>query len=252
MLMKIYQTDTQIEIKTNGLSQAILGVAVAIIGIILAVSVLAGVAKTGDGATSPAWLSLIGLAVLIVGGLLAFFSKNRDVILQKGGISSVNSKRVFGGQSKTESFDTVRVTAVNLSTYFANTNSSDNSSSMNRQRRSALSLILNDDSRVEIANSSSSDFSFNGISLTDLIAKAPLGKEANQIAVFLGVPLQSADTTNPIALIKSVASAFGQPIGLSEDNKLPAQKNQIETQTTQQPAPIVEVDQEPPEYPNSL
>lgn len=246
--MKIYQTDTQIEIKTSGLTQAILGVAVAIIGIILAVAALAGVAKSGDGTTSPAWVSLIGLAVLIVGGLLAFFSKNRDIILQKGGISSVNSKRVFGGQSKTESFDTIRVTAVNLSTYFANSSSGSSS----RQRRSALSLILDDNSRVEIANSGSSSFSFEGISLTDLIAKAPLGKEANQIAAFLGVPLQSADMTNPIALIKSVASAFGQPVGLSEDNKLPAQKGQVETQTTPQPSPVAEVAQDPPEYPNSL
>lgn len=246
--MKIYQTDTQIEIKTSGLPRAILGIVVAILGIILAIAMLVGITRTGDGTTSPPWASLIGLIFLVVGVLLAFLSTNRDIILQRGGISSVNAKRVFGGQSKTESFDTIRVIAVNLSTHFA----SSNSSSSSRQRRSNLSLILDDNSRVEIANSSGSSFSFNGISLTDLIAKAPLGKEANQIAAFLGVPLQSADMTNPIALIKSVASAFGQPIGLSEDNKLPIQKGQAPTQTTQQPAPIAEVAQDPPEYPNSL
>jgi len=43
-------------------------------------------------------------------------------------------------------------------------------------------LSLDDNSQIQIATANGNNFSFNGVNMTDLIAKAPLGKEADQIA----------------------------------------------------------------------
>jgi len=96
--MKISQTDNLIEVKTSGRLRAIIGVVLTVIGVVLVVYLLA------SGA-SPVWMPLIGIVVLIFGGLMAFLAKNRDIVLQRGGTSSISAKRVFWGQSQTQTFE---------------------------------------------------------------------------------------------------------------------------------------------------
>lgn len=214
--MKINQTETQLELKTSGLIQIITGIILIIVGIAVSISVLIGVFKDANGKSLPIYWSLIGLVMLLAGGFASYSSRNRQIILQKGGTSTVNAKRILGGKIQKTTFETGRVVAVSLSTHFTmnNTGSNTNSNSSS-QRRSELSLVLDDNSLISVASSGGSNGSFS-FGMSNLIMKAPLSKEANRIATYLGVPLQSSGMSDPISDIKSMADAFHKPVDQSQ------------------------------------
>lgn len=207
--MKINQTQTQLELKTSGLSQAITGIILIIVGIIVAVAVLNGAIKIEGGKALPMWAALAGLVFVVAGILSAFFARNRDIILQKGGTSTVTSKRFFGGQPQNTTFDTNKVVAVSLSTHLTRDNNMDSNtgSHSSTHRHSELSLVLDDNSMISIASSGGSGGSFS-FGMSNFITKAPLGKESEQIATYLGIPLQSSGMFNPISDIKSVVDTI--------------------------------------------
>jgi hypothetical protein len=213
--MKVIQTDNQIELKSSGLGQALFGAILLVVGIVMAVA-LHG--STGDGGKpTPIWVTLMGVAFAIIGILVAVFAKNRSVLIQKGANTTVTAKRLLGGSPQQQSVPTANIVAVRLSTYIDNAG---NTGSMNRaggissgdpnnSRRSVLSLILNNNDIIEAGSSgSNSGFSVNGLNISSLIMKAPLSKEANQVASFLGVPLQADDTSSIAGAVQSVKTTF--------------------------------------------
>lgn len=212
--MKITQTDSQIQLKSSGIGQLLTGLFMVIVGIGLTIVLLA---SPGDnGKKAPAWTIVLGIAFVIFGVLMAVFSKNRTVTVQKGGDTTVNAKRMLGGSPQQQSVPTANIVAVRLSTYMQNTSNTDGSggfsNSGSSSRRSILSLVLNNNDLIEVGGSGggTGGFSVNGINVSSLITKAPLSKEANQVATFLGVPLQADDTSSIASTIKSIGTAFHQ------------------------------------------
>jgi hypothetical protein len=217
--MKITQTDNQMEIKTSGIPSIIAGVIVILIGLAVVGLLIANGFKDSSGKSSSILIPILGLVFAVVGVFCVIFAANRDIILQKGGTSSVSSKRIFGGKLKSVSFETKRIIAVSLMTGYQMTGSGNAS---NPQRESQLSLVLDDNSLVKIGQKSGSGgFSLNGFNISGLITKAPLGKQADQISAFLGVPLQSSRQMTTIASIANVVE------GVSEAVHENSQQNQI-------------------------
>jgi hypothetical protein len=209
--MKITQTDTQLEIKSSGIGQAIIGFIMVVGG--TATAVLLPGATDDRGQQVPGWVVLIGLAVAIVGVAFIFFAKNRRITIQHGGNTEITAKRIIGGGHQTQTITTASIVAVRLSTYVESTSDPDGGVSGGNpasSRRSVLSLVLNNNDLVELGNSGGNNFNINGLSIGGLISKAPLSKEANQLATFLGVPLQADDTSSIAGALRSVKNAFGQ------------------------------------------
>lgn len=199
--MKVIQTDNQIEIKSSGIGQLITSIIISLVGIGLTIFVFAG-PPDDKGNKMPIWMAGIGLAFVAVGIGFLLFSKNRSTVIQKDGTTTITAKRILGGQTQNTSFPTSNITSVRLSTY------ADNTANSGMQRRSVLELVLNNNDIIDIGSSSSRGVSFNGMNVGSLIMKAPLSKEANQIASFLGVPLDANDASSIAGAVKSVTSAF--------------------------------------------
>lgn len=208
--MKITQTDTQIALKTSGIGQLLFGLILIIGGIALAVF-LPG--STDDaGKKAPAWTIIIGIAMVLGGIAAVLFSKNRSVTIVKGGDTTIASKKILGGGPQAQTVPTASIVAVRLSTYIEHTTSTDdNGGNPNNSRRSTLYLVLNNNDLVEAGNSSKGlGFSLNGINVGSLMRKAPLSKEADQLAAFLGVPLQADDTSSIAGAVKALQTVIGQ------------------------------------------
>jgi hypothetical protein len=203
--MKINQTNNQLEIKNSGVGMVFLGIVFIIVGVLLAIFILSGSATNENGESASPWVSLIGVVFAVIGCLLAWFAKSNKTVLQQGANTIVSAKRVLSGKAGEQSFPTANIAAVQLHTYLDNT--PDNSSSSSR--RSTLSLLLNNNDVVELGSARSNGFTFNGMNLGNLIRKAPLSKEANQVATFLGVPLQSSDASSITGAVQSIKQAFG-------------------------------------------
>jgi hypothetical protein len=209
--MKLQQTNTQLEIKSSAYSQAIIGTIFLVGGLVAASLIAAGVFKDSAGKSLPIWLAAVGLVASIIGFFVVRSSKNKTVLLNRGGTSSVELKRIFGGKTENTTFETSRIKAVKLQTYL---DSNQDSDGHNRTtRRSTLSLVLDNNDEIQLADEASKggSFSINSIDVSSLISKAPLGKEAGQIADYLQVELQSVDMSNPAQAVKAVMDAFKQP-----------------------------------------
>jgi hypothetical protein len=213
--MKITQTDTQIELRSSGLGQLVIGIVTILVGIGVIIVLLGS--SSDNGKKAPAWSVLIGIFFIIFGVLMALFAKNRTVTVRKGGDTSVSAKRVLGSNPQQQTVPTANIVAVRLSTYMENNNGSNGGSGGisggdSSSRRSVLSLVLNNNDLIEVGGSGGGmgGFNINGINVSSLITKAPLSKEANQVATFLGVPLQADDTSSIAGAIKSIGTAFHQ------------------------------------------
>jgi uncharacterized membrane protein len=202
--MKLTQINNQLEIKTSSVGVAVTGIVFIIVGILLAIFILNGFAKKENGEPESPWVSLFGLVFVVIGYLLAWFAKNKKTVLQQGANTIVSVRRVLGGKTDEQSFPTANITAVQLYTYMDNTINSSSSPS----RRSTLSLLLNNNDIVELGSAGKNGFTFNGMNMGNLIRKAPLSKEANQVATFLGVPLQSSDVSSIPGAVQSIKQAF--------------------------------------------
>jgi hypothetical protein len=209
--MKITQTDSQIELKNSGIGQAFLGLVFIVSGV--GVSLITR-SPDADGKKAPFWVLLIGIAVVIGGIAMIIFAKNRSVTIRKGGDTTVNTKRLIGGGPQQATIPTANIVAVRLSTYLDNNSVNDGNggigSSNQNSRRSTLSLVLNNNDLVELGSSGQGGLNINGLNVSSLISKAPLSKEADQVARFLGVPLQADDSSSIAGAVKSLKTAFSQ------------------------------------------
>ncbi|HEX5797726.1 MAG TPA: hypothetical protein VFX79_00065 [Candidatus Saccharimonadales bacterium] len=196
--MKIQTSGEQMQIKTGGITQLVMGIIFSLVGIFIVVLPFLG-AEDSNGNKMPMWLGLVGLVFFAIGVFLFLSAKSKMIKLVKNGQSNITTKKLLGGGTHTQDFQTSAIVAVNLSTRneYVNTGTSTNNSRSTMQRRSDLHLILNDNSTIEITSSSGqSGFSLNGINMTSLVRKAPLSKEAEQIAGFLGVPVKYEDSSS--------------------------------------------------------
>lgn len=227
--MKISQTNNQLEIKNSGLGSIILGVVFVVVGIIMTIVMLSGSATDENGESAPAWAVLFGVVFAVVGCLVAWFAKSKKTVLQQGANTTVSAKRVLSGKTSEQTFPTANITAVQLHTYINNTGND----TSNRSRRSTLSLLLNNNDVVELGSANSNGISLNGMNISNLIRKAPLSKEANQIASFLGVPLQNSDVSSITGAVQSIKQGFG---GNNPGQQTPTTVSQNQAPNPTQPA----------------
>lgn len=198
-----------------------------------------------DGKKAPVWAMFIGIGVILVGAAMMFFAKNRSVTIQKGGNTTVSAKRVIGlGAPQQQTVPTANIVAVRLSTYVDRSGDTVGGNPSN-SRRSVLSLVLNNNDLIEVGGSGGGGISFNGLNVSSLILKAPLSKEANAAANFLGVPLQADDTSTIAGAVKSLKAAFEQ--GSTAPPQQPRQPVQpTPFNPTPPPAPTQPVPPAPP------
>jgi len=185
--MKITQTNTTLNIKQSGVMTLIIGIVVILVGIGLAIFL----AIKGD---SP-WLWLIGLGVAVLGIALILTAKNKTITLIKDGQSVVKASRIIGGKTDEKSFMTSLATNVELETHTEYNRSTDTNgrSSTTRRPVSSIYIHLSDNSQltlIENQSQSAPGLAIQGLNFNGLI-NAPLSQEAQQIATFLGVPLES-------------------------------------------------------------
>lgn len=212
--MKILRpNDSELEIRTSGVSTLIFG----------GIFVLAGI----GGAAAPLfttaewWVSLIGAAIIALGVLMILTATSIRTLLRKEGASEITEKRLIGGKTKQSTFESSQVNHVKLESHTetrrTTSSASDRSGQQERQRVSTIYLLLNDGTEVTVGTerkNSNGGFALNGISLAS-ISKAPLAAEAQQIADFFGVPLKTGiQDANLQDVIGAVQTAMKQPNGI--------------------------------------
>lgn len=235
MFMKLQQTGDQIELKSNGIGQLLVGLVFVAAGI--GVTVLIATSTSTNGKKAPIWVTAFGLLFVAIGAGVMFMAQNRRVVIQRGGNVTVTGKRLLGGSPQQQSVPVANVLAVRLTTSADYSSAGDGDTT--NQRRSVLSLVLNNNDLIEIGSARSHGISINGINVSNLITKAPLSKEANQLATFLNVPIQASDTSTIAGAVQSIKSAFQQPSAgpapITEFNPNPAPA--VQPQPAQPAAP---------------
>ena len=184
--MKISKEQNTLHIKKSGWSQVVVGAITLLIGL--------GVGFFGvvsDGIEEPLLVYVVAGAFSIFGAAFLALAKHMKASLQLGGQSHVVAKRVIGGKTERQDFATNDITGVELVT---NTQRSTRTGSSSRgsstQFVSELFLVLANGDRVKLGKKSKQGTGVAGVSV---MLKAPLSKEANEIAEFLGVPLNGGD-----------------------------------------------------------
>ncbi|MCX6727300.1 MAG: hypothetical protein NTX11_00610 [Candidatus Saccharibacteria bacterium] len=182
--MKITQTETKLELVDSGITNLIVGVLMTVIGLIFAVAIVTGSINSNSGKPTPIWVAGILGIVCVAGIFVIMKAQKKIIVLDKSGPSSVTTTRIIGGKTEVTEISLASITSVELIVRI-----SDNIDSDNRRRsqmQSYLSLVQNNNQKIQITNSTnSSRFSFANTG----IGVSPLENEATQIATFLGVPL---------------------------------------------------------------
>lgn len=141
----------------------------------------------------PLWL--LGLALLAIGGLVIVFSKSTHVVLARSGDSSIASKTLFT-QSKAHSFALTDIAAVQLLSSQRQHFSKDADGTQRSDTEVKSTVYLKTaDARMLQIGSKTRTLNIGGM-LGALIQSVPLKKEAEQVATFIGVPLQVSDAMN--------------------------------------------------------
>ena len=202
--MKLTQNYNQLEIKTSGVGQIITGAIFALIGIATVIFVAIRLSTGMNTVSSMLLFGIIGIVFIAIGSFSIFSAQSRHMTIQKNGASIIRSSRMIGGKTIQQDFDTTSVKAVRLATYLSR--SSVNTSGGGRC--STLSLVMNNSDSIEIASRGNSSVNINGINVSSLIHKVPLSREAEQIADFLNVSVETIDMTNPLSAITSVVNDY--------------------------------------------
>lgn len=209
--MKIIEINSeQWEIKESGVSTVVAGAIIGLGGGGLLIWAAMHLAKVAW------WWMLVGVGIAAVGVLVIFSAVSRQVALRRQGASEMVTTKVVGGRQTRVSFDAGQIVSVNLDTSDElTTTGSGEGRTATRERTSILYVLLRDNSEVILATSKrngGNGVSINGFNLSG-INKAPLADEAQRIAGFYGVPLNSrANNAGGIETIASVVGAVRQGI----------------------------------------
>lgn len=228
--MKMIKTNNQIEFKDNGWLSLVVAIILTIAGIaLLAVAITDGMNLVMLG---------IGAILLLIGAAIALLAKKKVVTVVKDGEVSVYQKRLLFGKPVTQSVPVSRVKAVRLQTS-TETRSNSNDKSDRPSRTSRLTLVLDDNTLVEVARKSQNNSSVNEINL-NAFKKAPLSKEGQALAEFLGLELDAADTST----LKGAVDMFKNAFGANTADTNPAQTiNNLQANETTPVATVPSVDQ---------
>jgi|GEM_PF-2841475 len=213
--MKITETNTeQWDIKESGVTAIVIGAIVAIGGVTLSSWTLT------HPASLPWWWTLVGAGLFVVGGLIIFSASKRQITLRRQGASEVVTTKLIGGKQTRLSFDADQIVSVNLETSdVLKTENNGQDQTTTRERSSLLYVLLNDNSQVMLATakrSGGNGVSINGFDLSG-VSKAPLTDEAQRIATFFGVPLNSrANNMNGAQAVGSVINTVQQGIASAQ------------------------------------
>lgn len=182
--MKIRQTFDQLVIDNSLLMPVATGVILGLGGI--AVAILGFLNHVW-------WLPLAGLVLLVIGALLVTFSKNTRIVLARYGDCSITAKSLFR-QARSHAFALADITAVQLQSSQTQhlTKAADGSQRYETEVKSTVYLKTADARMLQIG-SKTRNLNIGGM-LGALIQSLPLKAEAQQIADFIGVPLQVSDT----------------------------------------------------------
>lgn len=184
--MKIRQTADQMVID-NSLAMPLAT------GIVLG---LGGMAIILLGYLNRLWLLwLLGLALVAIGALVVTFAKSTHIVLARSGASSIASKTLFT-QSKAHSFaldDVSSVLLLSSQTQRLSKNA-DGSQRYETDVRSTLYLKTADARMLQVGNKTRT-LDIGGM-IGALVRSMPLKKEAEQVAAFIGVPLQVSEATS--------------------------------------------------------
>lgn len=249
--MKFIQTDNQIDIRMNGGNQLVMAVIFAAIGVVIAIvgmrlpnnahsqtTVSPDGATTSAGAHAGPILLAFGSVFLIVGIVIGLLARSRRTIIIKGGDTTVSARRILGGSPESKSFPTASIKSVRLNSYMTG----NNTSSSGGGRQSTVSVVLTDNSIVDVAVKSGGNFSVNGINMSALISKPPLTSEATKLSQFLGVPLESTDMSSVSGMINTVRNAWES----GDPQTAPQRIEEAFTHGTITPTPVAPSNQQIP------
>lgn len=215
--MKLKHTNNdEIEINESGLPGILAGVVVIVVGGGMAIL---PVLQQG----TPWWWSLIGIAIACAGVFVAVSAASRHIVLRKNGECSIVETKVLTRKEKVQTFQSDQIVTVGLESATSyERGAGSQSDDMRRVRTSVLYVALRDNSQIIIATkkSGSSSSGVNGINLASF-GKAPLSDEAQQLANFFGVPLNSQEAVS--------GNSVGQIVG--------AVRNEIAKQAAVEPEP---------------
>lgn len=132
-------------------------------------------------------LALVIPAIFALAGLAMFiFAKDSTIELNKGAPSTVKTKRLLGPE-RFEQFNAEDVAYVELGSFRQissgfNGRGNDNGMNARESQQSFLNLVLNNGPSISVASKNQ-----RGNNVLTLVQKAPLSREGEQIAKFLGV-----------------------------------------------------------------
>lgn len=203
--MKIKQTQDTLTIENSGVGSLVFGAIFFIIGAVM-VFIFGSVLGSASGA------SVIFLVVGSVFGLMGIakflFASSLKVSMQKGAMTIVAKRRLFGGATTTKSFPTSDIQAVDVEImYTSNPMDSNDLISGNRSEpQSALSLVFRDNSSMKIGSRMGKSGIFALFGGSGISGGTPFSKEADQIANFLGVKVTNKDSRNAVQDITQLTS----------------------------------------------
>jgi len=215
--MKIRQTGSTLTVKTNGAIQLIFGVITLLGSLALLFAFLSG--GLGDDA---AILGLFALIFAIVGGIVMFQAKNRTTTMVQNGAITMKEKRILGGQVESREVPASTVTAVEHGAHrHTRINRSRNGGRrMSTQRDYQLSLMLSNNDQILLATKRGGGGVIGSIRS---FIKAPLSKEGEQIANFLGVPFQATSSQGGVGALRDAITGGlnGQQTPGQQPNQAP-------------------------------
>jgi hypothetical protein len=143
-------------------------------------------------------LMAVGAFLVVLGTLIVATAKSTHIVLDKSGPSSLSSKTVFS-QSKTQSFNLSEVTTVLLEARENSETVKNADGSTRNQTKIIANVFLVTSSAQRIPLGTATKVMDIGGLLGSLIATLPLKEEADQIATFIGVPMQASDSVGQIS-----------------------------------------------------
>ncbi len=149
-------------------------------------------------------LSLAGLGLLIVAVLVLVFAKSSTIELTKSRDSFIRAKGLFT-ESSTQKFMLSEVALVELNIrQIARTQGEPS----NRQNQQVATIFLRTKSGQQIKLGSGSRTVGIGGLMGSMIQDAPLKKEADEIAAFIGVQMQSSGDLGPRQMMNEISTMY--------------------------------------------
>lgn len=248
--MKIQTVSSdELQIQSSGKWVFIFGIALIPIGIAAGVALFLTQENKMTG--------LIGLAALVVGAALIFFAENKIITLRKSGLSSITTSKLMSSETRKQEFDARGAQFIELQV--SRETSNDSSGNKNTSLSSEMYLHIPNTVATLLARESNSlNFSVGVLDFGELLGHAPLQKESQIVADFLGVPVQINDMSSIMGAVKTMAGLKGtfdsmvvqnsatnnQPTQIAESQ--PQQPVQLQQQVSQ-PVSIQQPIQQPPQ-----